>query len=68
MSDLIFLKYRKLKDGRWEAYDKHGRTAVGLNKDDAKRLYYLYYEMPREPIGGQARKGLIPTENLTLDK
>ena len=68
MNDLMFLHFKKLRDGRWEAYDKNGRTAIGSTKGEAKRLFYLYYELPRTPLNGQARSGLIPTENLTLDR
>ena len=68
MNDLKFLRSRKLRDGRWEVYDKNGRSAIGFSKEEAKRLFYLYYELPRTPLNGQARSGLIPTENLTLDK
>ena len=67
MNDLLFLRYRKLSNGNWEVYDRSGRSAIGITKEEAKRLFYLYYELPCEPINGQARKGLIPTEKLTLD-
>ena len=68
MTDLKFIRYRKLKNGNWEAYDRNGNTAEGYSKDDARRKYYLYYEIPRTSINGCERKGLIPTEELVLDK
>ena len=67
MKGLNILHYKQLPNGRWEAYDYQGRSAIGQNKYDAKRLFYIYYQMPHE-VNGYTRHGLIPTEQLTLDK
>ena len=61
------LYYQKLKDGRWQVYDHDGHTAEGYSKEEAKRLYFLYYQMSYITYDGKIRKGLIPTEELTLD-
>ena len=67
MNNLDILRYRKLHNGKWEVYDKDGRSAEGTTKEDAKRLYYLYYKMPHLGADGYVRHGLISTEQLTLD-
>lgn len=61
------LYYQKLKDGKWQIYDHEGHTAEGYSKEEAKRLFFLYYKMPYVVNDGKIRKGLIPTEELMLD-
>ena len=63
---LDILRYRKLSNGRWEIYDRDGRTAEGATKEDAKRKYFVYYQMPLVTHDGFIRKGLIPTDQLKL--
>ena len=65
---LDILRYRKLSNGMWQVYDRDGRTAEGITKDDAKRLYFIYYKMPYESVNGYTRHGLIPSDKLKLEK
>lgn len=66
-SELDILRYRKMPNGRWQVYDRDNRTAEGINKEDAKRQYFLYYKMPNLPIDSYTKHEIIPVDQLTLD-
>lgn len=48
MNELFF---RKDKSGAWICYDRSGRTAKGISKENAKNQYYLLYEINTQQYG-----------------
>lgn len=64
MDELI---YTKLKNGQWQVADHNGHTVQSFSKEDAKRLYYLYYKVNVSNYDTYMRNGVLSIDKLTLD-